>query len=131
MMENLPAYAWGVGGAVAVAGLRYFWPTIKAAWSSQAGQWRTESGFVRQLSDELDRALARAEAADSRADKDRIAREEADRRADKYFAELAEMKTQVQLLTMQLKLANEKIDTLTARLNEVLGGTHARDDRGL
>lgn len=131
MIENLPAYAWAAGGVFCTIGIRFFWPILKSAFGAQAGQWRTESGFLRQMSDELDRALARADAADARAVRDHDAREVAERRAEKYFSDLAETKTQVQLLTLQLKLANDKIDALTVKLDEVLGEQHARNNRGV
>lgn len=127
MIENLPTYVWVVGGAASAAGLRFFWPVLKSAFGAQTGQWRTESGFITQMSDELDRALTRAEAADARAEKALARAEESDRRAEKYFGELSETKTQVQLLTMQLKIANEKIDTLTNKFDEAIGAGHARD----
>lgn len=131
MFENLPVYAYAVGGAACAAGLRFFWPVLKSAFGAQSGQWRTESGFIRQMSDELDRALARAEAADLRAEKAVARAEESDRRAEKYFAELADTKTEVKLLTLQLKVANDKIDALTSKVEEAIGANHARDDSGL
>lgn len=128
-LEGIPLYGWGaVAGVVVLVWVRYVWPAWKGAMTSQSNQWRTESGFVRQLSDELGRALDRAEEADSRAEKANARAEASDRRADKYFMELVGMKTQVQMLTFQLRAANEKIDLLSARLDVVIPDAQERED---
>lgn len=119
MFHLMPSYGWpAVGGAGLLILIRFFWPAIRESLASQTGQWRTESGFVKQLSDELDRALQRADEADKRAHKSYELANEAAERADRYFMELADMKTQVKLLTLQLELANEKLDNLAAKLRE-------------
>lgn len=121
-LEGAPLYGLSVlAGVVLALWAKHVWPAWRDSMTSQSGQWRTESGFVKQLSAELDRALVRADEADTRAERAIERAEASDRRADKYFMELAEMKTQVKLLTYQLKVAHEKIDLLTARLNQVIG----------
>lgn len=105
-LTTVQVVALPVGGAVLYITLKFLWPLIKSSMNTQLAHGRTESGLLNQALIERDKALARADAADDR--------------ADKYFMELADMKTQVQLLTLQLRLANEKIDAMTQRLNELL-----------
>jgi len=49
----------------------------------------------------------------------------ADKRAEDLSTQLYSLKNSVDLLTYQLKVANEKIEALTAEVRQLEGGTHA------
>jgi len=107
-LSTVPIWAWPAGGFVGFLAMRVLWPLLKLSLNTQLTHGRTESGLLNQVLAERDKALARAEAAEGR--------------ADKYFMELAEMRTQVRLLELQLKIATEKIDAMTEKFNAAMGG---------
>lgn len=87
--------------------IKYLWPLMQQSLTAQTGQWRTENAFMRQMAAERDKAIAEKEAAE--------------KRADEYFAAMADMKTEVRMLTLQLQIANERIEELTKTVNELRG----------
>lgn len=97
-VAGVSGWAWPTGIGVLVVAIRFLYPLIRSSTDTFVARNGTESGILNQMALERDKAIARADAADAR--------------ADKYFMDLADMKTQVQLLSWQLKIANEKIDVL-------------------
>lgn len=103
----VPGWAWPTGGMVFFVAIKYLWPLMQQSLTAQTGQWRTENAFMRQMAAERDKAIAEKEVAENR--------------ADEYFAALADMKTEVRMLTLELKIANERITQLTQTVNELRG----------
>lgn len=89
-------------GALAVA-WRVLWPVLKTMLENTTTRGRVERDLLEITSEERDKAIARAESAE--------------KRADSYFSEMADMRSQVQLLTYQLKLSTEQIERLTEQLS--------------
>jgi hypothetical protein len=102
---------WLTGGAgMVIFGVAYkfLWPILSSAMNSTLTNARTGDQLMKQIMDERDRAVARADAAD--------------KRVEAMVAEMYELKNSVGLLTLQLKLANEKIDQLTTEVRRLEGG---------
>lgn len=97
----------GAGGILLYVAYKVLWPMINSALSAT----RTSDQLMKQVMDERDRAVTRAD--------------EADKRVESLVRELYDLKNNVGLLTLQLKYANEKIDTLTAEVRRLEGGEHA------
>lgn len=105
---------WLSGGAgVVIFGVAYkfLWPILSSSLNSALSTARTSDQLMKQVMDERDRAVTRAD--------------EADKRVEALVRELYDLKNNVGLLTLQLKFANEKIDTLTAEVRRLEGGEHA------
>lgn len=103
---------WLSGGAgMVIFGIAYkfLWPLLSASLNSALSASRTSDALMKQIVDERDRAVLRADAAD--------------KRVEAMANELNELKTNVGLLTLQLKYANEKIDSLTTHVRKLEGGT--------
>lgn len=73
-----------------------------------------ESGFIRQLSEEL--RLAKAE------------RDEADRRADELFSQLTDLRAEMTVMTYKQQLAEEQIAALTEQLAKLMEANDAQND---
>lgn len=102
---------WLTGGAGAVifgVAYKFLWPVLSSSLNSTLSNARTSDLLMKQVMDERDRAVTRADAAD--------------KRVEAMMTEMNELKTSVQLLTLQLKLANEKIDQLTTEVRRLEGG---------
>ncbi|WP_394065434.1 hypothetical protein [Alcaligenes sp. WGS1538] len=102
-LQEMPSWAWVVGAPVGFFAIRLLWPLIKQSLDTQLTQGRTESGLLAQVMVERDKALKRADQAEDR--------------ADRLFAELADVKAQLQIMAYQLAVANEKIEALTTQLS--------------
>jgi len=102
----------GLGGAILFFACKALWPIISSNLSSALTTTRTGEQLMKQVMEERDRAVARADAAD--------------KRVETMVAELYELKNNVSMLTYQLQDAKKKIEDLTAevRLREG-GGNHA------
>lgn len=109
--------AGAILGAAGIAFLAWkaVWPLLSQWVATQTTQGRVESGSLTQLSNELYKSLARAESAENR--------------ADGYFADMADMKAQIALLTYQLKASGEQTAQLTAHLAEAQKQIKALTDK--
>lgn len=106
MPEDVPATLVGgsIGTIVFFIAAKYLWPLMKNGMDVQLANGRAESQLLRQIMEERDRAVQRADAADER--------------ARKMFEEVSELKYQVRDLTSNLDMARREI----ARLTEALQG---------
>lgn len=110
--DNLGSWATGgVGAIIFAAAVKFIWPLLNSNLSSALTAARTSAELMQQIVAERDRAVARADAAD--------------KRAETMSTELHTLKNSVDLLTYQLKVANEKIEALTAEVRQLEGGNHA------
>lgn len=100
-----------IGGGIILLCLKFLIPWLKSSTNTFVAQNSASTDILTKAIDERDKALLRAD--------------DADKRAERYFTELAEMKTQVQLLTWQLKQAEEKIDLVTSKLDKMMRGASA------
>lgn len=101
----------GAGGIILYFAYKLLWPLLNSALSGALDTAKAGGEMMKQIRDERDRAVARADAADAR--------------VEKMVEELYSLKNSVDLLTYQLKVANEKIDQLTAEVRRLEGGDHA------
>jgi tRNA U34 5-carboxymethylaminomethyl modifying GTPase MnmE/TrmE len=105
---------WLTGGAatgILIAAYKFLWPVLSSALNSAVANTRTGDQLMKQVMDERDRAVTRAD--------------EADKRVEAMVRELYSLKNSVDLLTFQLKVANEKIEALTGEVRRLEGGAHA------
>lgn len=107
----VPGWAWPTGGAAFFIAIGYLWPLMQQSLTAKTVQWRTENAFMVQMAAERDKAIAEKAAAE--------------KRADDYFQQFADMKTEVRMLTLQLQFANERIEELTRTVNELRGVKNA------
>lgn len=101
---------WGLpaGGAIVYLLVKVVWPRITTATDATLSDARAASHLMAQLQSERDRAVARADAADER--------------ANTLFSELHGVKAQLQIMTAQLAALQESNLFLKRRLNELIGG---------
>lgn len=107
----VPGWAWPTGGMVFFVAIKYFWPLMKQSLDTQVTQGRTESGLLRQVIVERDKALAE--------------RDKAEGRADELFAQLADVQAQLKIMAFQLEAANARIGELSAKLDHIQGASNA------
>lgn len=101
---------WLTGGAgtfIAFLAYKFLWPVLSSSLNSAVSNARTGDQLMKQIVEERDRAVTRADAADAR--------------VVDLLKELYTLKNNVDMLTFQLKAANDKIDALTKRVE---GGNH-------
>lgn len=94
----------GIGAGLLVFAAKYLWPVMKNGMDVQLANGRAESQLLRQIMEERDKAVIRADMADQR--------------ARELFSELADLKYQVRDLTATLGFAREEIARLTAAIAE-------------
>lgn len=110
--DNLGSWATGgVGAIIFAAAVKFIWPLLNSNLSSALQAAKDSAELMRQIRDERDRAVTRADAADKRLEE----------MSDEFYR----LKSSVDMLTLQLKLANEKIEALTAEVRLLEGGSHA------
>lgn len=110
--DNIGSLATGsVGAIIFYIAYKLLWPLLSSNLSSALSAAKTSDELMKQIVAERDRAVARADAAD--------------KRAEDLSTQLYSLKNSVDLLTYQLKVANEKIEALTAEVRQLEGGTHA------
>lgn len=99
-MEDLPQtlVGGGVGTLLLFLGAKYVWPLMKNGMDVQLANGRAESQLLRQIMEERDKALLRADAADERV---RV-----------MFEELAELKSQFALMSRDLEHAKSEVERL-------------------
>lgn len=99
-MDDLPQNlaSGGIGAVLLLLGLKYVWPLMKNGMDVQLANGRAESQLLRQIMEERDKALARADAADERA---RV-----------MFQELAELKSQFAIMSKDLEHAKSEVERL-------------------
>lgn len=107
-VTEVPTWAWVIGAPTGFLAFRVLWPALRDSLSAQSGQWRMESGFIKQLSEELRQVKAE--------------RDEADRRADGLFRQLADLEAQMTVMHYKQEQAEGQIEALTLRLELLVGG---------
>lgn len=102
-MEDMPtAFAGGGLGAILLFfAVKYVWPLMKNGMDVQLANGRAESQLLRQIMEERDKALARADAADER--------------VRNMFQELNELKSKVALLSQDLNYAKAEVARLRGK----------------
>lgn len=102
-MEDFPSAAagGGVGMVLLFFAVKYVWPLMKNGMDVQLANGRAESQLLRQIMEERDKALARADAADER--------------VRNMFQELNELKSQVALLSQDLNYAKAEVARLRGK----------------
>lgn len=102
----------GAGTVILIVAYKFLWPVLSSALNSAVTNARTGDQLMKQVMEERDRAVTRAD--------------EADKRVEAMVRELYSLKNSVDLLTFQLKVANDKIETLTGEVRRLEGGaSHA------
>jgi hypothetical protein len=91
--------------------IKYFWPLMKQSLDTQITQGRTESGLLRQVIAERDKALAE--------------RDRAEQRADELFAQLADVQAQLKIMAFQLESAKAQLGPLSTKLDHIEGVSNA------
>jgi Tfp pilus assembly protein PilO len=110
--DNLSTWTAGsVGAIILAAAAKFVWPLLNSNLSSALQTAKDSAELNRQIKEERDRAVTRADAAD--------------KRLEDMQAEFYRLKSSVDMLTFQLKLANDKIEALTAEVRRLEGGPHA------
>jgi len=110
--DNIGSWGAGtVGAIIFAAAVKFIWPLLSSNLNSVLAAAKTSDELMKQIVAERDRAVARADAAD--------------KRAETMSNELYSLKNSVDLLTFQLKVANEKIEALTAEVRQLEGSNHA------
>lgn len=116
---------WGtgtIGAIILAAAVKFVWPLLNSNLSSALAAARASDELMKQIVAERDRAVARADVERDRA----VARADAaEKRAEEMSSELHSLKRSVDLLNFQLKMANDKIEALTAKVGQLEGGKHA------
>lgn len=100
-----------VGGIGLFIAIKYLLPLLKATVTGATQRTMADNQNYLNLASERDRAVARAEAAEER--------------ADKLFADFQQLQAEMRVLTYQMQMANERINNLRARL-----GPNAPADEG-
>lgn len=101
-LQNLPLASWGVGGVL----VAILWPVVRQLLSSFMNQSRTEHAMLEKAIEERDKALARAEAAEDR--------------ADELFKELSEIRTELRIMTFKLEISEKQLNELRDQLAQLL-----------
>lgn len=91
-----------VGGIGLFFALRYLIPWLKATMNGATQRTIADTQNYLNLEKERDRAVARAEAAEDR--------------ADKLFADFQKLQAEMSIITYQMQMANERINSLRSRL---------------
>lgn len=104
--SEVPTWAWIIGAPTGFFAIRILWPALRDSLTAQSGQWRMESGFIRQLSEELRQAKAE--------------RDEADRRADELFSQLTDLRAEMTVMTFKQQQAEQQIAALTDQLAKLM-----------
>lgn len=91
-----------VGGIGLFIALRYLIPWLKVSMDGAVQRSKTDTQNYLNLEKERDRAVARAEAAEER--------------ADKLFADFQKLQAEMSILTYQMQMANDRINNMRARL---------------
>lgn len=106
-MEDVPSTlaGGGIGALLLFVAAKYLWPLMKNGMDVQLANGRAESQLLRQIMEERDKAIVRAEAADER--------------SRQMFQELSELKYQVRDLTNSLESARREIARMTEALSTV------------
>lgn len=91
-----------VGGIGLFFALRYLIPWLKATMNGATQRTIADTQTYLNLEKERDRAVARAEAAEER--------------ADKLFADFQQLQAEMRVLTYQMQMANDRINNMRARL---------------
>lgn len=106
-MEDVPSTlaGGGIGAVLLFVAAKYLWPLMKNGMDVQLANGRAESQLLRQIMEERDKAIARADSADER--------------SRQMFEELSELKYQVRSLTTNLESARQEIARMTALLHSV------------
>lgn len=110
-ISDVPTWAWVAGAPTGFFAVRILWPTLRDSLSAQSGQWRMESGFIRQLSEELQQVKSERDAAD--------------RRADELFGQLTDLRAEMTVMMYKQEHAASQIETLKDQLATLMG---ARND---
>lgn len=101
-LQNLPLASWGVGGVL----VAILWPVVRQLLSSFMNQSRTEHAMLGKAIEERDKALARAEVAEDR--------------ADELFKELSEIRTELRIMTFKLEISEKQLNELRDQLAQLL-----------
>lgn len=110
--DNPSTWATGsIGLVLLAAAAKFLWPLLSSALNSALTTTRTSDQLMKQVMEERDRAVTRAD--------------EADKRVEGMVRELYELKNSVNMLTYQLQDANKKIEALTDEVRRLEGGNHA------
>lgn len=91
-----------VGGIGLFITIKYLLPLLKATLAGATQRTIVDNQNYLNLEKERDRAVARAEAAEDR--------------ADKLFADFQKLQAEMSLITYQMQMANERINSLRSRL---------------
>lgn len=94
-----------VGGIGLFIALRYLIPWLKATMNGATQRTIADTQNYLNLEKERDRAVARAEAAEDR--------------ADKLFADFQKLQAEMSIITYQMQMANERINSLRSRLSSL------------
>lgn len=106
-VNALPIWAWPTGVGVFFIAVKYLWPLMKQSLDTQLTHGRTESGLLRQVIAERDKALAE--------------KQHAEDRADELFERLADVQSRLTIMSYQLEAAQKQISELSAKLDHLQG----------
>ena len=101
-LSSAPVAAWGIGGVL----VAILWPVVRQLLSSFMSQSRTEHAMLSKAIEERDKALARADAAEDR--------------ADGLFKELSEIRTELKIMTFKLEISEKQLHELRDQLAQLL-----------
>lgn len=91
-----------IGGLGLLFAIKVIWPLVRETLKGATAKTAADNQMYINLATERDKATARAEAAEDR--------------ADKLFEELQKVRAEMHVLTYQIQMANERINNLRARL---------------
>lgn len=101
-LASAPIAAWGVGGVL----VAILWPVVRQLLSAFMNQSRTEHAMLSKAIEERDKAISRADTAEDR--------------ADALFKELAEIRTELKIMTFKLEFSEQQLAELRGELSKLL-----------
>lgn len=97
--------AWVLLAPVGYFGLKFLLPFMKQMMDANITNSRTESGLLRQVSSERDKAILRAEAAE--------------RRADELFKKVVDLESKITIMGFQQEESNRRLDEATQLIKQM------------
>lgn len=108
-LKEVPFWTYPLAAPILYMSGKQLWLSFKSSTDAQTGQWRTESGFIKQLVAERDKALKERD--DMAKEKDAAVRE-----STEVYRQMAEVNARLEIMQSQLDSAREQMAAMREQM---------------